>query len=142
MGCESYRILDPRSPLCYALRGWEACFAVTQILFGMAQAGAGSGGAGGQLPFFVPMIAMVAIFYFLVLRPQSRKAKQHTLMLSELKKGDEVVTQGGIIGKISGITDAELTLQVQEGVRLRVLRSSVQSKYTPPERAKAEVKAS
>ena len=75
------------------------------------------------------MVAMVGIFYFLVLRPQSKKAKEHQAMLSELKKGDEVVTQGGIIGKISGLTDAELTLQVQEGVRLRVTRASVTGRY-------------
>jgi preprotein translocase subunit YajC len=91
----------------------------------------------------LPMIAMVGIFYFLVLRPQSKKAKQHQAMLGELKKGDEVVTQGGIIGKITGLTDAELTLQVQEGVRLRVTRASVQGRYgasaTP---AKTESKAS
>ena len=81
---------------------------------------------GGML---LPMVAMVGIFYFLVLRPQSKKAKEHQSMLSELKKGDEVVTQGGIIGKISGLTDTELTLQVQEGVRLRVTRASVQGRY-------------
>ena len=68
-------------------------------------------------------------------------------MLAELKKGDDVVTQGGIIGKITGIKDTELTLQVQEGVRLRVLRSSITGLYTgaaapaKPE-AKSEAKAS
>ena len=61
-------------------------------------------------------------------------------MLSELKKGDEVVTQGGIIGKITGIKDAELTLQVQEGVRIRVTRASVQGRYGAA--AKTESKAS
>ena len=115
---------------------------MTQFLIGIAQAGSGGGGAGGALGPLVPMIAIFAIFYFLVLRPQSRKAKEHQKMLSDLKKGEEVVTQGGVIGKITGITDGELTLQVQEGVRLRVLRTAVQSRYTGPERAKAEVKAS
>lgn len=91
----------------------------------------------------LPMVAMVGIFYFLVLRPQSKKAKEHQAMLSELKKGDEVVTQGGIIGKISGISDTELTLQVQEGVRLRVTRASVQSRYgAAAAAAKPESKAS
>src|SRR4051794_37933299 len=95
----------------------------------MAQAG-GPGG-GNPVMQFVPLLAIFAIFYFLVLRPQSRKAKEHQKMLGELKKGEEVVTQGGIIGKITGIGDGELTLQVQEGVRMRVLRSSVQGRYTP-----------
>ncbi len=76
---------------------------------------------GGSSPLtqFVPLIAIFAIFYFLVLRPQSKKAKDHQKMLSELKKGDDVATQGGIIGRITGIKDNEVTLQVQEGVRVR-----------------------
>jgi preprotein translocase subunit YajC len=113
---------------------------LNQFLINIAQA-ASSGGPGGAMGQFVPLIAIFAIFYFLVLRPQSKKAKDHQKMLGELKKGDEVVTQGGIIGKISGITDAELTLQVQEGVRLRVTRASVQGRYAKPE-PKAEAKAS
>ena len=72
----------------------------------------------------VPLVLIFGVFWLLVIRPQSKKAKQHQAMLSELKKGDEVVTQGGIIGKIAGIKDNELTLQVQEGVRLRVTRAS------------------
>jgi preprotein translocase subunit YajC len=91
---------------------------------------------------FIPLIAIFAIFYFLVLRPQSKKAKEHQAMLSELKKGDEVVTQGGIIGKISGLTDTELVLQVQEGVRLRVTRASIQGKYGAAAAKPAESKAS
>ena len=92
------------------------------------------------------ILAMFAIMYFLVLRPQSKKAKEHQRMLSELKKGDDVITQGGIIGKISGMNDNELTLQVQEGVRLRVARSAVTGIYTgggsAAAPAKSEAKAS
>ena len=90
------------------------------------------------------MIAIIGIFYFLVLRPQSKKAKEHQKMLSELKKGDDVSTQGGIIGKITGIKDNEVTLQVQEGVRIRVLRSAVTGVYTgaTPATPKADAKAS
>jgi preprotein translocase subunit YajC len=104
---------------------------VNHFLINLAQAPAAAGGGSpfGQLGGIVPMIAIFAIFYFLVIRPQSKKAKEHQQMLSELKKGDEVVTQGGIIGKISGISEKELTLQVQEGVRLRVTRASVQGRY-------------
>jgi preprotein translocase subunit YajC len=105
----------------------------------LAQAAAQGGGS--PLTQFVPLIAIFAIFYFLVLRPQSKKAKEHQAMLADLKKGDEVVTQGGIIGKISGITDAELTLQVQEGVRIRVTRASVTGRYGAVP-AKPESKAS
>jgi len=117
---------------------------VTQTLIGLAQAADGSSGGSSAFMNFVPMIAIIAIFYFLVLRPQSRKANEHKKMLSELKKGDDVVTQGGIIGKISGIKDNEITLQIQEGVRIRVLRSSVTGIYTgaAPSAPKADAKAS
>ena len=113
---------------------------MNHFLVNLAQAAASPAGSN-PLTQFVPLIAIFAIFYFLVLRPQSKKAKDHQAMLAELKKGDEVVTQGGIIGKISGITDAELTLQVQEGVRIRVTRASVQGRYVPAA-PKTESKAS
>ena len=102
---------------------------MTQFLNGLAQA-APAGGGGSPLTQFVPLIAIFAIFYFLVLRPQSKKAKEHQKMLSELKKGDDVTTSGGLIGKVTGMKDTELTLQLQEGVRVRVLRSAVTGVYT------------
>jgi preprotein translocase subunit YajC len=141
MGPGGYRILDPRSPSCYAFARLEDPLSVNHFLPSLAQAGASQGGGPfGSLGSFVPMIAIFLIFYFLVLRPQSKKAKEHQQMLSDLKKGDEVVTQGGVIGKISGITDKELTLQVQEGVRIRVTRASVTGRYDAA--AKPETKAS
>jgi preprotein translocase subunit YajC len=121
------------------LRGWRP-LSLNHFLINLAQAAAAPSGSS-PLTQFVPLIAIFAIFYFLVLRPQSKKAKEHQAMLAELKKGDEVVTSGGIIGKISGITDAELTLQVQEGVRIRVTRASVTGRYVPGA-PKTESKAS
>lgn len=106
---------------------------MTHFLNGLAQAAAPQGGGGlfgGGGGMMVPLLLMFAIFYFLILRPQSKKAKELQKLLSELKKGDDVVTQGGIIGKISGLKDNELTLQLQEGVRVRVLRSAVTGLYT------------
>ena len=121
---------------------------MTQFLNGLAQAAAPQGGIGGMLgsPMFM-ILAMFGIMYFLVIRPQSKKAKEHQKMLSELKKGDEVATQGGIIGKITGMKDGEVTLQLQEGVRVRVLRSSVTGLYPGATTAaktetKSEAKAS
>jgi preprotein translocase subunit YajC len=105
-----------------------------QFLHGFAQAApAGGGGSQSMLgnPIFM-VLAMFAVMYFLVLRPQSKKQKELQKMLAELKKGDDVVTQGGLIGKVSGIKDNELTLQVQEGVRIRVLRSAVTGLYPGP----------
>jgi preprotein translocase subunit YajC len=76
------------------------------------------------------MLLMFAVFYFILIRPQVKKQKLHQSMLSALKKGDMVVTRGGVIGRISGIKDErELILEVQEKVRIRVLRSAIESKY-------------
>jgi preprotein translocase subunit YajC len=110
----------------------------------LAQAAASPGGGSpfGQFGGILPMVAIFAIFYFLIIRPNSKKQKEHQQMLAELKKGDEVVTQGGVIGKISGLTDTEVTLQVQEGVRIRVTRASVQGRYGASAPAKPDAKAS
>jgi preprotein translocase subunit YajC len=114
---------------------------VTQLLNALAQAAPTGGGGSFLNSPLVPMIGIFAIFYFLLIRPQSKKAKEHQKMLSELKKGDDVSTQGGVIGKITGLKDNEVTLQVQEGVRIRVLRSAVTGAYTGAA-AKSEAKAS
>jgi preprotein translocase subunit YajC len=82
-----------------------------------------------------------AVFYLLVIRPQSKKAKLQQQMLADLKKGDDVVTQGGIIGRITGLKDDEVTLQVQEGVRLRMLRSAITGPRKPVEKTEKTEKA-
>jgi preprotein translocase subunit YajC len=91
----------------------------------MAQAAPGGGSSG--LMQMAPLVLIFVVFYVLVIRPQSKKAKELQNLLKELKKGDDVVTQGGVIGRITGIKDGgdEVTLQVQEGVRLRILRSAI-----------------
>jgi preprotein translocase subunit YajC len=113
---------------------------VTQIVLGIAQGSSGGGGAGGLMSF-LPMLLIIGVMYVIVLRPQMRKQKEVQKMLSELKKGDDVVTTGGLIGRISGIKDDEVILQVQESVRLRVLRSAIAGRHKPGD-AKADVKAS
>jgi preprotein translocase subunit YajC len=77
------------------------------------------------------MILMFAVFYFILIRPQVKKQREHQALLSKLEKGDMVVTRGGLIGKISGITDTVLTIELQEKVRVRVLRSHIDGKYQP-----------
>jgi preprotein translocase subunit YajC len=115
---------------------------LNSILDTLADAAPAAGASPSFLSSQLPLLLIFfAIFYFLVLRPQQKKAKEHQAMLAELKKGDEVVTSGGLIGKISGVTDTELTLQVQEGVRIRVTRASVQGRYGA-QAPKAESKAS
>jgi len=93
-------------------------------------------GGGGQSSFFIMLLLMVGVVWFMMIRPQQKKAREHQEWLKSLKKGDEVVTQGGIIGRITGLSDTIVTLEVQEKVRMRVLRSSIQGK--PPESKKAQ----
>jgi preprotein translocase subunit YajC len=87
---------------------------------------AGPGGqAGGGLAAFVPIILMFVIFYFLLIRPQQKKAKQHQEMIANLKKGDRVITSGGIHGLITALDENTVTLEVAEKVRIKVTRSSL-----------------
>lgn len=91
----------------------------------------------------IPMLLIFGVMYLLVIRPQSKRQKETQRMLSELKKGDEVVTTGGIIGRISGIKDNEITLLVSEGVRIRIQRSAVTGRLkTSSEPAKTEAPTS
>jgi preprotein translocase subunit YajC len=76
------------------------------------------------------MLVMFGIFYFILIRPQVRKQKEHQAMLGRLGKGDEVITRGGVIGKITGVSDdGILVLELQEKVRVRVPRAYVEGKW-------------
>ena len=116
---------------------------MTHFLLGIAQQ---APAAGGQSPLmsFVPMVLIIGVMYLLVLRPQVKKQKETQRMLSELKKGDDVVTTGGIIGRISGLKDDEVVLQIQEGVRVRILRSAIAGRHQQKtgEPPKSDAKAS
>ncbi len=89
--------------------------------------GAGSG-AQGIGTMLLPMVLIVFVWYFLILRPQGRERKQRELQLSNLKRNDRVVTYSGIIGTITGFSDdnKEVTLRVDDNVKLRFLRSAIQ----------------
>lgn len=96
--------------------------------------------AGFDFMSLLPILAIFVIFYFLVLKPQQKKAKEHQKMLSDLKRGDRVVTSGGIIGTIHRVVDGqEVSLEIAEGVRVRVLKSMVSTILgkTEPEVLKA-----
>ncbi|MBI4772906.1 MAG: preprotein translocase subunit YajC [Deltaproteobacteria bacterium] len=80
---------------------------------------------------------MFAIFYFLLIRPQQKKQKQHRSMLSNLRRGDNVVTQGGIHGKVTGLTDTIATVEIAPGVRVRVGRGAISTINTPQQPAPA-----
>ena len=83
-----------------------------------------------QQSFFILPIFIVAIFYFVVVRPQNKRAKEMQQALAKLTKGDEVITRGGIIGKITGVADDVLILELQDKVRVRVPRSYIDAKWT------------
>lgn len=89
----------------------------------------------------IMMVLMFVVFYFLLIRPQVKRQKAHQALLSALKKGDMVVTRGGLVGKISGVSDTILTIELQEKVRVRVLRSHVDGKYEGPAAVATESKA-
>jgi preprotein translocase subunit YajC len=90
--------------------------------------------------FGVPIVAMLAIFYLLVWRPQSKERKRHADWLAGMKKGDEVVTQSGIIGTIVLVEDRVITLDVGGGNKLRVLKAQVASSWKQNEPAKPEAR--
>ena len=74
---------------------------------------------------FIPLVLIFVIFYFLLIRPQQKKAKEHQEMLGKLKKNDEVMTSGGIYGKVVALTDAVATLEIAPNVRIRVHRPQI-----------------
>jgi preprotein translocase subunit YajC len=100
---------------------------LTDIAYAMGLTG-GAGGASGQgggLAAFVPIILMFVIFYFLLIRPQQKKAKAQQEMINSLKKGDRVITSGGIYGLITNIDETTATLEIAEKVRIKVTRGSI-----------------
>jgi len=87
---------------------------------------------------FVPLILIFAIMYLLLIRPQQKKAKEHQAMVAALRRGDQVVTQGGIIGKVSKVKDDnEIEIEVAAGVNVRVVRSTIAQVVSKTEPAKA-----
>ncbi|MFV3075674.1 preprotein translocase subunit YajC [Niveispirillum fermenti] len=108
-----------------------------------AQAAAGAPGGGGMetLMSLAPLVLIFVVFYFLLIRPQQKKLKEHRSMLEALRRGDRVVTGGGIVGSIVKVgTDDEVTVEIAEGVRVRVLRSTITSVLARTEPAKGDDK--
>ncbi len=80
---------------------------------------------GGSLFTFLPLVLMLVVLYFLMIRPQQKRVKEHAAMIAALKKGDEVVTNGGIGGTLTKINDAFLTLQVADNVEINIQKQAV-----------------
>jgi len=89
--------------------------------------------SGSGFAQFIPLILIFVIFYFFLIRPQQKKVKEHKLMVSALKRGDEVITSGGIVGKVERILgDDKVDILISENVTVQVVQSTIQSLLSKP----------
>ena len=93
--------------------------------YAQAAGSAATGARPGMLEMIFPFVAIMFVFYFFQSRPQQKRLKIHQDFLTSLKRGEEVVTTGGIIGEVTGLTEKFITLEIAENVRVRVLRSNI-----------------
>jgi len=102
----------------------------------------GQGGAGqaGGIAGFLPIIILFAIFYFLLIRPQQKKAKEHREMIANLKKGTRIITSGGIYGTILSIDDTTIGLEIAEKVKIKISRGNVAAVISDSEPVQKEDK--
>ena len=103
----------------------------------------GAGGVGGfDIMTLLPLLLIFVVFYFLLIRPQQKKVKEHRDMLGKLRRGDKIVTNGGMVGQIMKVVNEnELDLEISKGVRVRVMRGMISSIYARTEAADDEDKA-
>lgn len=87
--------------------------------------GANAGAQGGGIESLFFMVVIFAVFYFILIRPQAKKAKEHKKMTGALQKGDEVVTNGGVVGKVTKVTDDYVDLQIADNVEIKLQRGAV-----------------
>ncbi|WP_455200926.1 preprotein translocase subunit YajC [Kaarinaea lacus] len=92
----------------------------------MAEGAAGAPPEGGLMGF-IPLILIFVLFYFLLIRPQAKRAKEHKQMVEALAKGDEVVTNGGVLARISDVGDSFITVEIADGVEVKVQRNAIAS---------------
>ena len=98
----------------------------------MMQATSGQGGGmAGALFSFFPIVAIFVIFYLIVMRPQQRQMKAHRDRVAAVKKGEEVVTGGGIRGRVTKVTDDEVEVEIAQGVKVKVVKSTISQVLTP-----------
>jgi len=93
--------------------------------FFISNAYAQDAAAPGGLMSFLPLIVIFAVFYFMLIRPQMKRAKEHKLLVSQLGKGDEVITNGGLLGKITDVSEAFVTLEVADNIQIKLQRQAV-----------------
>ena len=104
-----------------------------------AQFGLGGGGSGDMLMSLAPFILIFVIMYFLILRPQQQQAKQHREMVKNLRRGDTVISNGGLVGKVTKVVDDDqIEVEIADGVRVRQMRSMVSNVRAKGEPVKDE----
>lgn len=103
-----------------------AIISIALMTMGGCMAPGGEGGAGGSPLAFLPFVLIFVLFYFLILRPQQKQTRKKEEMLKSLKRGDNVITAGGIYGKIINISEDDIvTLEISKGVSIRIARSGI-----------------
>lgn len=101
----------------------------------ISEAFAQAAGAGGEsvIMQFLPFVLIIAVFYFLMIRPQQKRVKEHKAMVSALRRGDNVITAGGILAKVSKvIDDNEVELEIASGVKVKIIRSTISTVIGKP----------
>jgi preprotein translocase subunit YajC len=102
------------------------------LMMMQAAPASGPGGVGALFSsFLVPMLLVFGIFYILVQRPQSKRAAEHRASIMAVKKGDEVITGGGIRGKVTKVSDDEAEVEIAQGVKIRVIKSTISQVLSP-----------
>jgi preprotein translocase subunit YajC len=103
----------------------------SMLMMQAAPAAEAGGSMAAWINFFMPLVLMVGIFWILVFRPQRRQMKEHQARISAVKKGDEVVTGGGIRGKVTKVNDEEAEVEIAQGVKIRVIKSTITQVLSP-----------
>ncbi len=94
-------------------------------------------GAQGAFTSFIPLILIFAIMYFLLIRPQQKKVKEHAAMVDAVRRGDQIITQGGVIGKVVKVKDdGEVEVEIADGVKVRVIKATIAQVLSKTEPAK------
>ena len=103
-----------------------------------AQAAGGTAGGADLLVQFGPLVLIFVVFWFLLIRPQQKRAKEHRAMVQALKRGDKIVTNGGIFGQVSHVGDDHLMVEIADGVKIKIVRDAVAAVPGKPEPVKKE----
>jgi preprotein translocase subunit YajC len=123
-GCPDKATLSPAGlPVLFVL--WSSSVFISSAIAQTAPAAAAGGDMQSSLMSMLPLVLMFVVLYFVMIRPQMKKQKEHKAMIDALAKGDEVVTAGGVLGKVSKVGESYVGLEVANGVEIQVQRSAV-----------------